>query len=204
MGSAEQSTSYDQFVPQLESTVNDLAIGEGADDELSEVDRTTATSSEEILTHLFSIFEEIPPNLKEEKFASRYWLAVILSRTEFDNERQTMDKFGIPRTTSSYHLGKNPMQCNYAAPTRKKYTPTTADDIVEYLCKPENEPVINEDSYSLRFWLAIANLGILKAKERGFRTNREKAEKLGMNIARISRGKNNGLTPASQGFLPAQ
>lgn len=135
----------------------------------------------------------------DKKYSLRYWMTVIMARWTNLTEIAIQDKFGIPRNTLKIHLLKNPRTYHYVAPTKKKYVATTADEIVHYLSKPDEEVVVSDETYSLRFWLSIVMRRFLQIDRR----RKQLAKLLGISESKIKRGAANGLTPASQNFLAA-
>lgn len=152
---------------------SDLAIDEGdesgevdesgegveSDDERDEGDESegNVTNDEEIIEHLFRMFHGVAPN--SQKYSVRYWLAIILARSPKLSEVGIAEKFCISPNIAIGHINKDPVTCNWVAPTRRKYDPTSASDLVAFLCKPDE---ILEKTYSLRFWLTIANFQMKK------------------------------------------
>lgn len=161
---------FSQFIPPLESTkideqveADNRADGQGNDDADEEVecvsdgedesDKTIPTSADEILNCFINISDG--DEYKKEKYSLRYWMAVILTRWPKMSEADIQEKFGIPRNTLKTHLTKNPFECQFAAPTKKKYAATTAEEIVDCLSQLDSNVEVNDMTYSCLTFVLI-------------------------------------------------
>lgn len=187
------------------SAVESKGESEADDDEagaataIDQSDKTIPTSAEEIVENLFLISDVGQETVKQKKYSLRYWMAVIMARWPKLSEREIAEKFSISRSTIKKHLSKSPRECMYNPhiKTKTHCPPCTAEQIIQYLSKPDENLTSNDETYSLRFWLSVVVLKWQKID----RTQLQLAKLLDVSQPQISRGANSGLIPSSQGFL---
>lgn len=184
----------------VESERLDEEVGAVGNSEALDSDTDTSISANEIIENLFniSIDDDEQATFADRKYELRYWMAVVMARWPNLTETAIQNKFGIPRNTLRGHLSKYPVTHNYELPKNtKKYAATTADEIVWYLCKPNQQPEITDDTYTLRFWMSV----ITRRFQKMNRTVKQLAISSGISEQQIRRGSKNESIPPGIGSI---